>query len=182
MSFVAIDFEASCLPRHGRSFPIEVGIAHDGVARSWIIRPHADWRGWDWTAEAEALHGLSRDRLLRDGQPAHIVMAQLAHAIGGRRVVADSLIDQYWLDTLACAAGVRRPFSIDHISVVLDELMLNGGQVADAVGEADRAHPERHRAGSDALWLSAVVTHLSAAGYWMPVPAPMRAEAAYAST
>ena len=70
---MAIDFEASCLPRHGRSFPIEVGIAGGGIARSWIIRPHAAWAGWDWTAEAEALHGLiasleipqaEKDRLL----------------------------------------------------------------------------------------------------------------------
>ncbi len=86
---MAIDFEASCLPRHGRSFPIEVGIAGGGIARSWIIRPHAAWTGWDWTAEAEALHGLSRARIEAEGEPADLVLAQLAAAVAGCRVVAD---------------------------------------------------------------------------------------------
>src|SRR3546814_5436437 len=65
LTILTIDFEASCLPRHGLSYPIEVGIAREGKARSWLIRPHDDWAGWHWSAEAEALHGLDRDRVER---------------------------------------------------------------------------------------------------------------------
>ena len=43
VTIIAIDFEASCLPRHGRSYPIEVGVAGDGIERSWIIAPSADF-------------------------------------------------------------------------------------------------------------------------------------------
>jgi hypothetical protein len=156
----AIDFEASCLPRHGRSFPIEVGLAgRDGV-RSWLIRPHPDWAGWDWTAEAQALHGLSLARIERDGLPAHVVMAQLADAVGGRRVIADSLIDPYWLDTLAAAAGRAAPFAIDHVATLMDERQVEEAQIVAAVQIADQRCPTRHRAGSDAQWLATVLAHL----------------------
>lgn len=163
----AIDFEASCLPRHGRSFPIEVGLAGRDGARSWLIRPHPDWSGWDWTAEAEALHGLSRARIEQDGLPAHVVLDQLADAVGGRRVVADSLIDPYWLDTLAAAAGRAAPFAIDHVATLLDERQVDEAQISAAVRIADQRCPTRHWAGSDALWLASVMAQLwpDVAGY-----------------
>ncbi|CCW19044.1 hypothetical protein EBBID32_34050 [Sphingobium indicum BiD32] len=156
----AIDFEASCLPRHGRSFPIEVGLAGVDGARSWLIQPHPDWTGWDWTAEAEALHGLSLARIERDGLPAHVVLDQLADAVGGRRVVADSLIDPYWLDTLAAAAGRAAPFAIDHVATLMDERQVDEAQISAAVRLADQRCPTRHRAGSDALWLASVMALL----------------------
>lgn len=162
MTILTIDFEASCLPKHGRSFPIEVGIAAGGMARSWLIRPHEDWAGWDWTSEAEALHGLNRAQVEALGQPASFVMAELASAVAGYRVVADSSIDQYWLDTLAAAAGVVAPFSIDHVSVVLDERGADEDRITAAVAFADAAHPERHRAASDALWLAALIHNIDA--------------------
>ncbi|MEC3910451.1 hypothetical protein U5A82_08145 [Sphingobium sp. CR2-8] len=160
MPIMTIDFEASCLPRHGRSFPIEVGIAEGTLSRSWLIRPHDSWAGWDWTAEAEALHGLSRERIARDGQPAADVLAELAAATQGRHMVADSLIDQYWLDTLAIAAGAASPFTIQHVSTLIDRQGANAAQVAAAVAFADGRVVARHRAAGDALWLSAVIAHL----------------------
>ncbi|MDI1295309.1 MAG: hypothetical protein PSY12_05405 [bacterium] len=160
MTILTIDFEASCLPRHGRSFPIEVGIAGDDMARSWIIRPHADWADWDWTVEAEGLHGLTRDRIEREGQAADAVLAQLAAAVDGRPIVADSMIDQYWLDTLAAAAGVSAPFAIDHVTTILDGQGVGASRIAAAVAFANARHPTRHRAVSDALWLHAVLRHV----------------------
>ncbi|MET0369840.1 MAG: hypothetical protein ABW039_00535 [Sphingobium sp.] len=162
MTVLTIDFEASCLPKHGRSFPIEVGIAEHGAARSWLIRPHRDWWGWDWTAEAEALHGLDRDRIDREGLPADIVLAELADAARGRQVVADSNIDQYWLDTLAVAAGQPTPFAIDHIALLLDETGASEWEISRAVADANARFPIRHRAGSDALWLDALIGRLRA--------------------
>ncbi|MEI9852878.1 MAG: hypothetical protein WDN24_20705 [Sphingomonas sp.] len=91
---VAIDFEASCLPRHGYSFPIEVGIAVNGDhVRSWLIAPDPGWEGWDWTREAEALHGISRDHLIAHGRPAGIVLAELTAEVGANRLVSDSSLD-----------------------------------------------------------------------------------------
>ncbi|QGP77893.1 hypothetical protein [Sphingobium sp. CAP-1] len=173
MSILTIDFEASCLPRHGRSFPIEVGVAGDGVARSWLIRPHESWAGWDWTVEAEALHGLSQDRIAQDGQPVEIVLAELAACAVGRRVVADSLLDQGWLDTLASAAGVAAPFRIDHVATLFDEQAADEARIAAAVAYADAQGAVRHRAAGDALWLAAVIGHVAG---MRPVPALLAAQ------
>lgn len=169
MAIVAIDFEASCLPRRGRSFPIEVGVSVAGRTRSWLIRPHDSWAGWDWTAEAEALHGLSLARLLREGLPADAVLDRLVAATEGHRVVADSVIDQYWLETLARAAGEGAPFMIDHVSILLDEYGAGDQRICAAVAHADERYPVRHRAGSDAAWLSALIGHI--AGHAPVIPA-----------
>lgn len=157
MTVLTIDFEASCLPRHGRSFPIEVGIADGVTARSWLIRPHRNWWGWDWTERAQALHGIERERLDREGLAADEVLRQLTEAVAGRRVVADSRIDQYWLDTLAAAAGWAPPFAIDHVSTLFEEMALSDADISRAVVAADAAWPTRHRAAADALWLSALI-------------------------
>lgn len=111
MDHVAIDFEANCLPRHGRSFPIEVWVTDGRGVRSWLIRPVAERRAWDCTNEALALHGISPER----------------------RVVADSSLDSYWWRMLAGGAGARAescapigpgtmpadygPFSIDSLAL-----------------------------------------------------------------
>lgn len=176
MPVLAIDFEASCLPRHGRSYPIEVGLAGAGRDQSWLIRPHDDWAGWDWTAEAQALHGLTHAQIMREGAPAHVVLAALADAVAGCRVVADSLIDSYWLEILARAAGRRSPFMIDHVSTLIDEWGVGEDRIAMAVAEADLICPARHRAGSDARWLATLVENLGGQGVMAPVaplPAPV---------
>ncbi|WP_236549427.1 hypothetical protein [Novosphingobium sp. TCA1] len=42
---ILIDFEASCLPEYGLSFPIEVAAARiDGQSRAWLIRPLPVWK------------------------------------------------------------------------------------------------------------------------------------------
>lgn len=156
-----IDFEASCLPRHGRSFPIEVGIAGAGWTQSWLIRPHESWAGWDWTPEAQALHGLSLERVMREGMPAAAVFHQLVAMLDGCRVVADSVIDQYWLETLAEAAGAEAPLVIDHVSMLLDEHGADERAICAAVAYADALHPTRHRAGCDASWLAALLDHVA---------------------
>lgn len=173
---MTIDFEASCLPRHGRSFPIEVGIADGVMSRSWLIRPHESWAGWDWTAEAEGLHGLSRERITLEGLPVAIVLAELAAAARGRRIVADSLIDQYWLHTLATAAGAPSPFVIEHVATLIDEQGADEERVSAAVAFADSGAMTRHRAAGDALWLSAVIAHISGAAQNLSRPLLLAAQ------
>lgn len=168
MTIIAIDFEASCLPRHGRSYPIEVGIAGEGIERSWIIAPHRDWAEWSWTAEAQALHGLTREQVVRDGLPPAQVLAELIDAIGGRRVVADSRLDQYWLDTLAAAAGAPTPFTIDHAATLFDEQGVDAPRISAAVAFADLQGAIRHRAMGDARWLSALLRHLAGSAALQP--------------
>jgi hypothetical protein len=163
-SIMTIDFEASCLPKHGRSFPIEVGVSDlAGTSRSWLIRPHDRWRDWGWTEEAQAMHGLTRDRLEAEGEPPQDVLTELSVAVRGRQVVADSDLDIEWLKTLA--AAVHRPlsFKIDHVAVLLDAWNVSAERAADAMRAADRLTTVRHRAGPDARWLALVLKALQPA-------------------
>jgi hypothetical protein len=153
MDFVAIDFEASCLPRHGRSFPIEVAISGAEGTRSWLIAPHATWQGWDWTDEAARLHGITRDDLERHGQAPSLVLAELTQAIAGRRVFADSSLDSEWLALLAKGADNKAHDRIEHAGALLDELGAAAVEIETARHFADRYCQARHRAGADARWL-----------------------------
>jgi hypothetical protein len=160
-AIMTIDFEASCLPKHGRSFPIEVGVCDlAGTTRSWLIRPHSHWRDWTWTEEAQALHGLTRARLETDGLAADDVLAELSATVKGRQVVADSDLDIEWLKTLAGAARRLTPFKVDHVAVLLDAWNVTAERAADAMRAADRQTTVRHRAGPDARWLALVLNSL----------------------
>jgi hypothetical protein len=165
MAIITIDFEASCLPCHGRSYPIEVGIADtSGRSCAWLIRPHGDWDGWDWTEEAVILHGITYDKLLRDGQPVDEVASALGKVLKGHRIIADSSIDNYWLETLATAANIAPPAKIEHISGVLEELGSTNDEIITAQAILTRQGFKRHRAGDDAKWLSALIQLLAASG------------------
>jgi hypothetical protein len=158
---LAIDFEASCLPRHGRSYPIEVGIADDnGTARSWLIRPVAEWKGWTWTEEAEAMHGLTRQRLFDEGQLVTAVASELIEATAGCRLIADSELDDYWMRTLMTAASISPAPAIGHIVTLIGELDVRQEEVRSCVDLVDQRGFPRHRAGADARWLAALITAL----------------------
>ncbi len=152
-----LDFEASCYPDDGRSFPIEVAVARlkDGEVRSWLIRPHPDWRDWTWDPGAERAHGISRELLEREGLPADQVIDELAAIVSGLEVVSDSESDQLWLEVLCSAAQREPPFAIGSSAHLLKLLGVAGQtqenptwQAADA--EARRRFPQLHRARPDA--------------------------------
>ena len=161
MPFIAIDFEASCLPQYGRSFPIEVGIASPfGWSRSWLIRRHADWMGWQWRRDAEAVHGISLDRLHREGLEAEQVASQLRGAIGDYEVVADSRLDDYWSRTLFDAVGQSSHIPVNSISDWPEFQAIGAACMEAAIAAADAAGRRRHRAEDDALWLARLMTEL----------------------
>jgi hypothetical protein len=153
--FALIDFEASCLPDYGQSFPIEVALAEVyGESRQWLIRPAPEWEYWDWAPEAEALHHISRDRLEREGLPAAQVLAELAQAAEGCEVYADADLDAFWLETLAEAVGTSAPFAVLYLGELLVELGVKRPQVVEALAEARRQMPREHTARDDSLRLA----------------------------
>jgi hypothetical protein len=161
-AIMTIDSEASCLPKHGRSFPIEVGLSDlSGRWRSWLIRPHADWREWSWTAEAENLHGISREALHAEGLPAAVVLRELAEAAAGHWVAADNDLDAEWLKTLAWAARTAPPFKVHHTSILLDLWRPTTEAASEAMARANTLVADRHRAGVDAQWLAYVIAELA---------------------
>jgi hypothetical protein len=103
---VFLDFEASRLGKQG--FPIEVGwAAESGLEESHLIRPAP---GWDeWSADAERVHGISRDRVLRDGTPHDVVARRMLEVLAGHQLFASAPSwDGHWLSRLLRAAGLPR--------------------------------------------------------------------------
>ncbi|MGC2857661.1 hypothetical protein ACM64Y_19495 [Novispirillum sp. DQ9] len=108
---VFIDVEASSL-RNG--FPVEVAWCAEGLDRAatYLIRPEpAWWECYDWTAEAQAMHGLDRATLERIGRPRAEVAASLAEDLAGAEVHSDNAaFDTGWLAVLY--GGAAPPFSV----------------------------------------------------------------------
>ncbi len=84
------------------------------------------------------LHGLTRARIESEGLPAAQVLVELVHTIGGRRVLADSHLDDDWFRTLCRAAGTPPPFRIGHIRELTDVLATTPEEIGVATAVADR--------------------------------------------
>jgi hypothetical protein len=160
---VFLDFEASSLSDD--SYPIEVGwAAEDDSCEAHLIRPAPGWT--DWSVLAEATHRLTREALVREGEPhdrvAHRVLEQLA---GHEVFVTAPSWDGKWMSVLLRSAGLPRhalrlkPAEQAHRDVVAEVLgdALPAARVAvfAATLLADvrrrlQGGPPRHRALADA--------------------------------
>lgn len=155
---VLIDFEASCLPEYGQSFPIEVALARvSGESRTWLIRPAEAWRYWDWSPQAEALHGISRALLAHEGTAADRVLAEMATFVGGAVVYADADLDAYWLEVLAHAAARKPPFPVRYLGEYFVAQGFTRSQVTTALATARQRLPLEHVARDDASRLALTV-------------------------
>lgn len=150
-----IDFEASCLPEDNFSFPVEVALAKvNGPSRTWLIKPSPGWQHWDWCEDAEALHGISREQLWREGLPADQVLAELATEAAGYAIYADSDLDAYWLETLAAACKQPSPFPIRYLGELFKDCGFDRRQVLAALQCAKEQLPTEHIARDDASRLA----------------------------
>jgi len=141
-----LDFEASSLDGH----PIEVAISTvDGEIRSWLIRPAPGWT--DWSPKAEALHGISREMLARDGLPVRDVARHLNVALADRVAYSDSPdFDGWWCKQLFDAAGEEPLFSIGHAGSVIPDVPRRNARIER---EARRRAGPAHRAARDVAFL-----------------------------
>lgn len=103
---VFLDFEASSLGDH--SYPIEVGwAAEDGSGEAHLIRPAPTWTDWDPTAEA--IHHLSREQVVAEGEPHDAVARRALEALRPHDVyVSAPSWDGKWMSVLLRAAGLPR--------------------------------------------------------------------------
>jgi hypothetical protein len=153
-----IDFEASCLPEYGQSYPIEVAVARvDGTSRTWLIRPAEAWRYWDWAPEAEALHGISQALIAREGLPPEQVLAELNAFVGDAIVYADADLDAHWLEVLAHAAGGKPTFPVRYLGEYFFDHGFTRTQVLSALAAARERLPTEHIARDDASRLALTV-------------------------
>ncbi len=103
---VFLDFEASSLS--DESYPIEIGWAgEDGSTEQHLIRPAPGWT--DWSATAEAVHRIERDRLLAEGEPHDQVARRTLEALAPHEVfVTAPSWDGKWMSVLLRSAGLPR--------------------------------------------------------------------------
>lgn len=160
-----LDFEASSLEKGG--FPVEVGwVLEDGTEEAHLIRPAPDWTVW--SAEAEAIHRLSRARLEAEGETPETVAARMMEVLSGQEILASAPSwDGQWLSRLLRAGGLPRhalrlgdtdAAEMAEADRILREAGLDAEkraeQVRRIVGEARRADealgPPEHRALADA--------------------------------
>lgn len=153
-----IDFEATCLPAAGTSYPIEVAVgfpANDTV-RSWLIRPDPGWpQKWHWDPESQKLHRLTPEDLQAHGQPSELVFRELRAGIDGHAVLSDNEVcDQLSLARLAGGDPGVRLRSI----VELYREMAGGDErlLERAFAHARTVAPKQHRAAANVRWHLAV--------------------------
>lgn len=106
------------------------------------------------------MHGLTRERLLDEGQPVASVAFELSQATAGRCLVADSELDDYWMRTLMAAAGFSEALPIEHIVNLIGRLDLRDEEVRACLDLVERQALPRHRAGDDARWLAVLIAAL----------------------
>ncbi|MDN3649732.1 hypothetical protein QWZ13_12500 [Reinekea marina] len=143
-----LDIEASGFGKG--SYPIEIGVMTEaGRQHSWLIRPEDDWV--HWREEAEALHGISREKLLKEGLPTSEIADKLNELFEGQMLYSDGWgFDSGWLNLLYYVSGRKMFFKLDTLPKILSEYQLEHWDQTKAEIEMHRELPD-HRAGIDAF-------------------------------
>jgi len=156
---VFLDFEASSLSKH--SYPVEIAwVFEDGRSRSFLVKPKSGWT--DWSADAEKIHGISRDRLQEEGNDIELVVGELMAELSGHELYASSPSwDGKWLSALLRGGGMSRhalrlrksdDLFIEAASAILGADSANVDiptLVADVIAQSEPVNPA-HRALPDA--------------------------------
>ncbi len=147
MTPITIDVEASGFGRG--SYPVEIGLSMaDGTRHCYLIAPARSWTHWD--EKAEAVHGISRERLLGDGRPIHDVALRLNALLGHKTVYSDAwAFDMSWVGKLFDAANLLQSFRVADISDLLSEAQHEDWQAVKRQ-VIEELGLERHRASGDA--------------------------------
>ncbi len=168
-----IDFEASSLSFD--SYPIEVAWGSTTAPiESFLINP-TEIDAWsDWSEESEAVHNISYETLLLEGQSPKLVCDKLTQALDSVQVYSDApSFDMDWLRKLYDAADATLPdIKIQDLDELLIAEMSSDDQTVFGLSErldefktdARNKVPGQHRAAWDveymiALWTMVSVTH-----------------------
>ncbi len=131
------------------SYPIEVGVVLPGGGLYCsLVCPEEEWQHWD--ENAERLHHLKRELLLKHGKRVGEVAAQLNDMLEGQTVYSDAWgNDMSWLSLLFHHADINQHFTIDSLHSLLS---IEQQQMWDRTRQQvmDEFALTRHRASSDA--------------------------------
>lgn len=141
-----LDFEASGLK--SGSYPIEVAVRlADGATLHSLIRPMVGWQDWDYGAEA--LHGISRRQLVREGSAPAYVCTMLNNFCRDMTIYSDCwCFDNQWLHKLYGSVGMMPTFRLMALEYVLDDEQIERLHLRKAA-VARRMGLKAHRALND---------------------------------
>jgi hypothetical protein len=114
---IILDIEASGFGKN--SYPIEVGFIDESL-NTWcaLIKPEEDWQHWDF--EAENMHDISRDCLLKHGKSAKLVAEALNQQLQNKTVYSDGWMHDFtWISLLFDSAKIQQRFKLEDLRHVL---------------------------------------------------------------
>jgi hypothetical protein len=114
---IILDIEASGFGKN--SYPIEVGFIDESL-NTWcaLIKPEEDWQHWDF--EAENMHDISRDCLLKHGKSAKLVAEALNQKLQNKTVYSDGWMHDFtWISLLFDSAKIQQRFKLEDLRHVL---------------------------------------------------------------
>lgn len=148
-----IDFEASSLNEEN-SYPISVGIIHQGKAYYWLIKPKKCWTDWDYNAEK--IHSISREYLVEYGKESTIVAEEIRMLFGSEAILCSDnpFWDKLWLTRLE----VHNILIVD----VFDMVMPGNEGSVETMLECtfQKYNLTRHNALDDAIALALTINQL----------------------
>lgn len=157
-----IDFEASSLS--AQSYPIEVAWTLDnGSIESHLISPEGI-DGWtDWDVNAQKVHGITREDLIKHGRAPSWVCHRIKEYVIGKTLYSDyPPYDRMWLAKLLSIGNPSVPqFEVANIDDLLIGIMcpeISGRsraltRMVYMKFEARQLVPGQHRAGWDVQYL-----------------------------
>ena len=142
-----IDIEASGFGSY--SYPIEIGVVKgNGERYCALIRPEKDWQ--HWCVKAEAIHGISRQKIETAGRCPRDICIELNQFMGNSTVYSDAWAhDSPWLNRLFFAARINPRFHLSPIELITSEAQLMEWDEAKRRLER-QLDIRRHRASCDA--------------------------------
>jgi uncharacterized protein YecA (UPF0149 family) len=121
-----------------------------------LIKPISLWQHWD--PQAQRLHRISRDMLLRIGQDVHAVCRQLNAFMTNETAYSDGwVVDHPWLIKLFDAAQIPMQFRLSPLENILNEGQMALWQHTKDALLAKQAQA-RHRASFDAALIQQTFT------------------------
>lgn len=134
-----------------------------GRPETMLIKPAPDWSDEAWDPAAEALHGLSRAALERDGLAPRKICEAMNAALGAAAVYSDAPDwDGFWLYRLFAEAKTRRAFELRNFADLFER--VSPTQFRNAKAAAEKKAPHKHRAKPDVLHMRALYGLAGAGG------------------
>ncbi len=141
------------------SYPIEVawGSSPETVS-TYLLNPDK-MAGWtDWSSKSFEFHGITREKLIKNGRNPRQVAAVMIRELAGKPVFSDEpRFDNRWKDRLLADSGFDPGLvRIKNLKYYLNKLIKKHApckRCVDLFQEFSIKKTVHHRAGADVLWL-----------------------------